>query len=174
MIKQKFRKKPVVIEAYQTDKELEIETLEGTMHASIGDWIITGVNGEPYPCKPDIFEKTYEPVVEVKDAVVSTGRTMTREQAVRLLEGKAYMFYGEVQLKALAMAIEALQQQRQEILPKHCIVPSGDYVATAGVPKRGKWIEIDEYSECSCCGAESCGETPFCPYCGARMESDEQ
>lgn len=68
MIKQKFRKKPVVIEAYQTDKELEIETLEGTMHASIGDWIITGVNGEPYPCKPDIFKKTYEPVVEVKDA----------------------------------------------------------------------------------------------------------
>ena len=72
MIKQKFRKKPVVIEAYQTDKELEIETLEGTMHASIGDWIITGVKGEPYPCKPDIFEKTYEPVVEVKDAVATT------------------------------------------------------------------------------------------------------
>ena len=69
MIKQKFRKKPVVIEAYQTDKELEIETLEGTMHASIGDWIITGVKGEPYPCKPDVFEKTYEPAVEVKDAI---------------------------------------------------------------------------------------------------------
>lgn len=57
----KFRKKPVVIEAYQTDKEIDIETLEGTMHASIGDWIITGVNGEKYPCKPDIFKKTYEP-----------------------------------------------------------------------------------------------------------------
>ena len=69
MTKQKFRKKPVVIEAYQTDKELEIETLEGTMHASIGDWIITGVKGEPYPCKPDVFEKTYEPAVEVKDAI---------------------------------------------------------------------------------------------------------
>ena len=40
----------------------DIETLEGTMHASIGDYIITGVNGEQYPCKPDIFEKTYEPV----------------------------------------------------------------------------------------------------------------
>lgn len=58
----KYRKKPVVIEAYQTDKELNIETLEGTMHANVGDWIITGVHGEQYPCKPDIFEKTYEPV----------------------------------------------------------------------------------------------------------------
>ena len=55
-----YRKKPVIVEAYQTEKELDIETLEGTMHANIGDWIITGVNGEKYPCKPDIFEKTYE------------------------------------------------------------------------------------------------------------------
>lgn len=58
----KFRKKPVIIEAYQTDKEIFIETLEGVMKANIGDWIITGVNGEKYPCKPDIFAKTYEPV----------------------------------------------------------------------------------------------------------------
>ena len=58
----KYRKKPVVIEAYQTDKELDIKTLEGTMHASIGDYIITGVEGEQYPCKPDIFKKTYETV----------------------------------------------------------------------------------------------------------------
>ena len=58
----KYRKKPVVIEAYQTEIELDIETLEGTMHANAGDWIITGVNGEKYPCKSDIFEKTYEPV----------------------------------------------------------------------------------------------------------------
>lgn len=57
-----FRKKPVVIEAYQTQEELDIFTLEGVMHAAPGDWIITGVNGEQYPCKPDIFEKTYEPV----------------------------------------------------------------------------------------------------------------
>lgn len=56
----KYRKKPVVVEAYQTDKELYINTLEGIMHADIGDWIITGVHGEQYPCKPDIFEKTYE------------------------------------------------------------------------------------------------------------------
>ncbi len=37
-----------------------IETLEGTMTANIGDWIIKGVKGELYPCKPDIFEATYD------------------------------------------------------------------------------------------------------------------
>ena len=61
MIK-RYRKKPVVIEAYQTDKDMYIETLEGTMHASKGDYIITGVDGEQYPCKPDIFEQTYDEV----------------------------------------------------------------------------------------------------------------
>ena len=60
----KYRKKPVVVEAYQTDKELIIHTLEGDMKANVGDYIITGVNGEQYPCKPDIFEKTYEEVEE--------------------------------------------------------------------------------------------------------------
>ena len=58
----KYRKKPVVIEAYQTDKEIVIHTLEGDMIASVGDYIITGVNGEQYPCKPVIFEMTYESV----------------------------------------------------------------------------------------------------------------
>jgi hypothetical protein len=86
---QKFRKKPVVIEAVQFGgsssqatrledwmagrgyKEsrlqtrdrirLGIETLEGTMWAEPGDWIIRGVKGEFYPCKPDIFAATYEP-----------------------------------------------------------------------------------------------------------------
>lgn len=58
----KFRKRPVVIEAYQTEEEVVICTLEGAMTARPGDFIITGVNGEQYPCKPDIFEKTYERV----------------------------------------------------------------------------------------------------------------
>lgn len=39
-----------------------IETLEGVMHTNLGDWIIKGVAGELYPCKPDIFSQTYEPV----------------------------------------------------------------------------------------------------------------
>lgn len=59
---EKFRKIPVVIEAYQTDVEMEIETLEGTMKADKGDWIIKGVKGELYPCKPDVFAMTYEKV----------------------------------------------------------------------------------------------------------------
>ena len=60
----KYRKKPVVIEAYQTDEVMYIETLEGVLKADIGDYIITGVRGEQYPCKPDIFEATYEEVEE--------------------------------------------------------------------------------------------------------------
>ena len=82
MIK-KYRKKPVTIEAIQwTGKNLSeidnfvcvsiankgtiliIHTLEGDMEASIGDYIIKGVNGEFYPCKPDIFDKTYEEATE--------------------------------------------------------------------------------------------------------------
>ncbi|MEO5664887.1 MAG: hypothetical protein ABIR39_16580 [Nocardioides sp.] len=75
----KFRKKPVVIEAIQYDgsnasevKEFVgssyvddrrvpvIHTLEGDMSVTSGDWVIRGVQGEFYPCKPDIFEATYE------------------------------------------------------------------------------------------------------------------
>ena len=41
---------------------IKIETLEGCMKANVGDWIIKGVNGEFYPCKPDIFVKTYESI----------------------------------------------------------------------------------------------------------------
>ena len=84
----RFRKKPVVIEAEhftlenrhrafnfitcnhyagfgdggEPDLTIRIETLEGEITASLNDWIIKGVKGEFYPCKPDIFEATYEPV----------------------------------------------------------------------------------------------------------------
>lgn len=79
----KYRKKPIVIEAcrYMIDRYMpdwfmdmvsdntitthadgtcDVKTLEGTMKANFGDYIIRGVNGEVYPCKPDVFEKTYE------------------------------------------------------------------------------------------------------------------
>lgn len=50
------------ISKIKKDGGFEIPTLEGNMKASFGDWIIRGVNGEYYPCKPDIFEKTYESI----------------------------------------------------------------------------------------------------------------
>jgi hypothetical protein len=82
----RYRKKPVVIDAMQLDAQdydgmcqiagwcggrpidagghvLAIDTLEGTMYADPGDWIVRSVQGEFYPCKSDIFEATYEPVV---------------------------------------------------------------------------------------------------------------
>ena len=65
MLSKKYQKKPVVVEAYQTDKVIFIETLEGRMKADIGDYIITGVKGEKYPCKPDIFQETYEEIKSV-------------------------------------------------------------------------------------------------------------
>lgn len=59
------------------DGTLSIGTLEGPHLVSWGDWIIRGVNGELYQCKPDIFEATYEPVVE-------TGMSYTRHLAANL------------------------------------------------------------------------------------------
>ena len=70
----KYKKRPIIVEATQWFKDGDhnavfckngkavIKTLEGDMRVSPGDWIITGVQGENYPCKPDIFEKTYEKV----------------------------------------------------------------------------------------------------------------
>lgn len=58
----KYQKKSIVVEAYQTKKRIVIHTLEGDMTAEPGDWIVTGINGENYPCKPDIFKKTYTKV----------------------------------------------------------------------------------------------------------------
>lgn len=90
----KYRKKPVVVEAWQFTKKNysegapefikhapgkpvslfsqcggdvifgEVKTLEGVMRVSEDGWIIKGVNGEFYPCKPDVFAKTYEPAGE--------------------------------------------------------------------------------------------------------------
>ena len=64
-----YRKKPVIVTAYQTDKEMNIETLEGTMKANIGDYIITGVKGEKYPCKPDVFNETYVAIDEMDTSI---------------------------------------------------------------------------------------------------------
>ena len=90
----RFRKKPVVIDAFQLTEDVYrdpakwpkwtsenfadplprqphmhegvvyVRTMEGNMRADVNDWIIKGVKGELYPCKPDIFQQTYDPVEE--------------------------------------------------------------------------------------------------------------
>ena len=62
-----YRKRPVVVEAVRLTRQVTIHTLEGDMIGNPGDWLITGVNGEQYPCKDDIFQKTYEPYLEDDD-----------------------------------------------------------------------------------------------------------
>lgn len=58
----KYQKIPVIIEAEQLTERTSIITLEGEMIGNPGDWLITGVEGEQYPCKDSIFRKTYKPV----------------------------------------------------------------------------------------------------------------
>ena len=58
----KYIKKPIPVEAFQTKKPVDIKTNEGVMHANVGDWILTGIDGEKWPVKKDIFEKTYEKI----------------------------------------------------------------------------------------------------------------
>lgn len=58
----KYIKKPIPIEAYQTDREMIIHTLEGDMKAMPGDYVVTGIKGEQYPVKKEIFEEMYEEV----------------------------------------------------------------------------------------------------------------
>ena len=109
----KYRKKPVVIEAFQYDGdlidstgyyyvpewaqyanfegilyygdykgkpgELFIKTLEGNMHVNVGDYIIKGIQGEIYPCKPSIFEATYEKVND------ENSETITKETSLNVI-----------------------------------------------------------------------------------------
>lgn len=102
----KYRKKPVIVEAVMwtgnnidevkelaksaveniifVDNNLYIETLEGNMNVSIGDYIIKGIAGEFYPCKPDIFKETYETVSMVSD----NDKTTVPMSEYRKLENK--------------------------------------------------------------------------------------
>ena len=65
----KYIKRPIAIEATQLTEEMTIHTLEGDMKGGIGDWLIKGVNGELYPCKDDIFQKTYREQSETESSV---------------------------------------------------------------------------------------------------------
>ena len=158
----KYRKKPVVIEAYQTDEEINIETLEGTMHASAGDYIITGVNGEQYPCKPDIFKKTYD---EISDEIYD--EDLVRRQSV------------------LNILLYHNATQHLKMIKNLPSVPTIDPV------KHGKWELVCSVSMCDPFGETAWGKMyrctecgfmrrfvidsdhyKFCPNCGAKMDDE--
>ena len=123
----KFRKKPIVVEAEQfTENHLPegcsgneqslccfINTLEGVMKADLGDWIITGIKGEKYPCKPDIFKMTYEKVKKAPEmkiyVVVMTHISgidkvelfTTESDAKKFLDKSVGSFYGTIYKREL-------------------------------------------------------------------------
>ena len=135
----KYKKKPVVIEAYQTDKELDIETLEGTMHASPGDYIITGVSGEQYPCKPDIFKKTYEEISEE----ISDSDLISRQSAIKWVKTECNP-YGKptLDLESGEKVIEHLKRMR----PAQQWIP----LSTNQLPDEGQevFIQFKEGRQC--------------------------
>lgn len=141
----KYKKKPVVIEAMQFKNDepdtiieiqefmgggevrvsyvnpdnpvIKIETLEGVMDAAIGDFIIRGVKGEYYPCKPDIFEQTYEKEIgkSEKIRIESDGQT-----AIIYLDGEKisgtlldFSFHGDVE-HGIHIKWDGIMQKKDE------------------------------------------------------------
>lgn len=121
-----YTKKPVTIQAWQFTKENytkgvphifrsknvsywsqyggkviggEIKTLEGVMEISENDWVICGVNGEFYPCKPDIFEKTYMPEIDVKEYIMRLRKLATSGHD----KEEVYKISGEILCDALKL-----------------------------------------------------------------------
>ena len=123
---QRFTKRPVTIDAIQltqaNSKDLaewcggrivythraafEIHTLEGVMEAREGDWIIRGVQGEFYPCKPDIFEATYRPAVEHHEPPNTEPTDAEIEAVADVLEGLDGCDFAVVARTALVAARE--------------------------------------------------------------------
>lgn len=120
VINLKYRKKPVVIEAVQWDGynieeiqslesdrelhyfeggELIICTLEGNHHASVGDYIIKGVHGELYPCKPDIFAETYE----AAESSEPSDELVRMKDVEEILRGELYPREAEYLVKQLRL-----------------------------------------------------------------------
>ena len=126
----KYRKIPIELEAYQTDVEMDIETLEGVMHASIGDYIVTGIKGEKYPVKPDIFVKLYEEVIEVSpevhimDEKFEVAKEIVKEKYKKNIKEaeEMYKFFNDLSLESnirtpgiLVFAVEKREYYREKI-----------------------------------------------------------
>lgn len=149
----KYRKKPVVIEAFrfQIDKAMpdwfnekritneivthddgtvEIKTLEGMMKANKGDYIIQGVNGEIYPCKPDIFEKTYDEVVS----------EMTPKEALKEIFNGMYNKQGFInEFKVIEQALNDIERLKKfkETFDNYELAKRQDFIAYEN------WLECE-------------------------------
>lgn len=139
-------------------------TLEGDMKAMPGDYIIKGVHGEFYPCKPDIFEKTYEAVEPPKEESKAMPEYISREAAIIGLAAS------NLTPHQIDDAAEALQ-----------LVPAADVAPV----RHGKWIQKGRKIYCSKCnrgvyiGTDDEGLMQdemrlrrFCSACGAKMDGD--
>ena len=152
----KFRKKPVVIEAIRLNKisnekvveflggeshrnidftinnsigVVNIVTMEGTMTANPGDWIIRGIKGEFYPCKPDIFEATYESVDNAAPEALNNYAAVKqeRDEAVGLLTDPRLDLAGLVThrfpLEQYQRAFELAAKGREEAIKVAFVFP---------------------------------------------------
>jgi len=164
----KYRKKPVVIEAIQytganindiarfvgdvpnwspDSDSYDIETLEGTMTAEHGDWIIKGVKGEFYPCKPDIFEQTYTTVSEYDPNAALNRSIETLVNAVCAATGDdpADEDYSGMMLRLGQLGERAKDAAPSSIQPGDLVEnierPDLDYRRVIGVGE--EWIFLD-------------------------------
>lgn len=183
----RFRKKPVVVAARQVDSGdyddlcdivawcggravgwdghlIAIDTLEGTMYADDGDWIIRGVKGEHYPCKPDIFEQTYERNDAVAEATAHLDDvTAERDDLERRLteasiggmgiEGRYHDLADE--LRALRSVVAKLFGASMDIVIKP-VWSRGDVLALGDVEP---WVELTDAERVAVMGALEPGAT---------------
>jgi hypothetical protein len=160
-----YRKKPVVIEAMVLELNNAIDvslwcggeahfigpavpavfirTLEGTMRADVGDFIIKGVQGEFYPCKPDIFEATYEPA-DTTPAESVGGKRMSEERLAKLNAAAAEDF----RMLSTAELLHALRAERAyatslEADMDALVEAAVAYRATVATVKPGLWTQQD-------------------------------
>lgn len=155
----KFRKKPVEIEAIQwTGKlvcldpfnipelhqslgssQVGIPTLEGTMIASVGDWIIKGIKGEFYPCKPDIFELTYE--------LASEGQAQTSAAAIPLPEYELLRIRQDMVGSDLAIYRDSTVEQ----YGKDCVAAAQLADKTEAKRETDPGAQEEDYVDCPAC-----------------------
>lgn len=183
----KFRKKPVVIDAERFDQDKNyklsaefraticnctskigeqqdwhIPTLEGPLHVTDGDWIIKGVAGEFYPCKPDIFEQTYEPVsvpvLETPpcDHIIQLGFY----GAIQMTPETCHWCHPELQQKTSA-PVEPVPPSDTDIQNDLAPVPAPRLECPTG----HKYFDVDEPS----IWRTWYGEVDVCPDCGTSL-----